>query len=220
MTSRPTPSDFATVYEALAGFERVYSFHLSAKFSGTWEGAKLGAGGNWARGSAPWTPSRRRSGHAARSQCPATSRARDDGRGIEVLIEASAGGRPRLRGRHARFLARGGRIGRAQAWAGELLSIRPILTVDDGGIVPVKRVRGNQKAFTEFQRRSRWRRSTGRRSVWRSRTRTRSKAGRRCASMSRDVQPRGQIEEAGKLGLVVRTHAGPGRSASSGSTIA
>ena len=34
------------------------------------------------------------------------------------------------------FLARGGRIGRAQAWAGELLSIKPILTIDEGEIVP------------------------------------------------------------------------------------
>ena len=33
---------------------------------------------------------------------------------------------------------------------GELLSIKPILTIDDGEIVPVKRVRGNKKAFAEF----------------------------------------------------------------------
>ena len=44
-TSQPTPGDFAAVYEELAGYERVYSLHLSAKFSGTWESAKLGAGG-------------------------------------------------------------------------------------------------------------------------------------------------------------------------------
>jgi DegV family protein with EDD domain len=50
------------------------------------------------------------------------------------------------------FLARGGRIGRAQAWAGELLSVKPILTITDGEIVPVKRVRGSKKAFGEFQR--------------------------------------------------------------------
>ena len=50
------------------------------------------------------------------------------------------------------FLARGGRIGRAQAWAGELLSIKPILTIDHGEIVPVKRVRGNRKAFAEFRK--------------------------------------------------------------------
>ena len=43
-TSQPTPGDFAAVYDELGGFERIYSLHLSAKFSGTWESAKLGAG--------------------------------------------------------------------------------------------------------------------------------------------------------------------------------
>src|SRR5205814_749947 len=48
------------------------------------------------------------------------------------------------------YLARGGRIGRARAWAGELLHIKPILTIAGGEVVPVKRVRGNRKAFVEF----------------------------------------------------------------------
>ena len=48
------------------------------------------------------------------------------------------------------YLARGGRIGRARAWAGELLNIKPILSIEDGEVLPVKRVRGNRKAFLEF----------------------------------------------------------------------
>src|SRR5207344_3062923 len=48
------------------------------------------------------------------------------------------------------YLARGGRIGRARAWAGELLHIKPILTIEEGEVVPLKRVRGNKKAFLEF----------------------------------------------------------------------
>src|SRR6185295_11607097 len=35
-------------------------------------------------------------------------------------------------------------------WAGELLNIKPILSIDDGEVLPVKRVRGNRKAFLEF----------------------------------------------------------------------
>ena len=50
------------------------------------------------------------------------------------------------------YLAKGGRIGRAAAWAGELLHIKPILTIADGEVVPLKRVRGNRKAFLEFER--------------------------------------------------------------------
>jgi DegV family protein with EDD domain len=39
------------------------------------------------------------------------------------------------------FLQRGGRIGRAAALAGTLLSVKPILTVRDGEVSPVERVR-------------------------------------------------------------------------------
>src|SRR5581483_1352746 len=48
------------------------------------------------------------------------------------------------------YLVRGGRVGRARGWAGELLHIKPILTIEEGEVVPVKRVRGNRKAFLEF----------------------------------------------------------------------
>jgi len=47
------------------------------------------------------------------------------------------------------FLRRGGRIGRASAWAGQLLHVKPILTIKRE-VVPLKRVRGNQKAMQEF----------------------------------------------------------------------
>jgi DegV family protein with EDD domain len=39
------------------------------------------------------------------------------------------------------FLQRGGRIGRAAALAGTLLSVKPILSVHDGDVAPVERVR-------------------------------------------------------------------------------
>ena len=48
------------------------------------------------------------------------------------------------------YLARGGRIGRAAGWAGQLLHIKPILTLADGEVLPLKRVRGNRKAVQEF----------------------------------------------------------------------
>ena len=42
-TSQPTPQDFADVYAELAGYERIYSLHLSAKLSGTYQSAALAA---------------------------------------------------------------------------------------------------------------------------------------------------------------------------------
>ena len=48
------------------------------------------------------------------------------------------------------FLAKGGRIGKAAAMAGTLLNIKPILEIEHGEVVPLKRVRGAHKAFLEF----------------------------------------------------------------------
>src|SRR5205823_559648 len=47
------------------------------------------------------------------------------------------------------FLRRGGRIGRARAWAGQLLNVKPILTIRRE-VIPLKRVRGNRKAIQAF----------------------------------------------------------------------
>ncbi len=48
-----------------------------------------------------------------------------------------------------KYLAKGGRIGRAQGLLGSILSIKPILTVKDGEISPVTRLR-SQAAGTEY----------------------------------------------------------------------
>ena len=50
------------------------------------------------------------------------------------------------------YLQKGGRIGRAQALAGTLLNVKPIMSVDDGVIHPIGKVRGRQKALAEFAR--------------------------------------------------------------------
>src|SRR5918999_1199187 len=42
-TSQPTPGDFLAAYEDLAGYERIFSLHVSAKLSGTYESARSAA---------------------------------------------------------------------------------------------------------------------------------------------------------------------------------
>jgi DegV family protein with EDD domain len=108
------------------------------------------------------------------------------------------------------YLARGGRIGRAAGWAGQLLHIKPILTLADGEVLPVKRVRGNRKAIQEFRNAF----ETG----------TRDEPGLRVGiahadapermeavkKLVQDVRPAAEIEVATTLGPVLGTHAGPG----------
>ncbi|TYS32043.1 DegV family protein [Bacillus pumilus] len=43
------------------------------------------------------------------------------------------------------YLARGGRISKASAFVGGLLSIKPILHVEDGKLVPLEKIRGRKK---------------------------------------------------------------------------
>jgi DegV family protein with EDD domain len=108
------------------------------------------------------------------------------------------------------FLARGGRIGRAKAFAGQLMHVKPMLTIREGEVLPVKRVRGNRKAFQEF--------------VDTLEANTRDEPGLRVGiahadapermieleKMVRDRRPQATIDMESMLGAVIGTHAGPG----------
>src|SRR6476659_915493 len=42
-TAQPTPQDFLNAYEELTAYERIYSLHVTAKLSGTFQSAELAA---------------------------------------------------------------------------------------------------------------------------------------------------------------------------------
>ena len=67
------------------------------------------------------------------------------GKSLDEIVERLEEARGRLRIlallETLTFLQRGGRIGRAAALAGTLLSVKPILSVRDGEVAPVERVR-------------------------------------------------------------------------------
>jgi DegV family protein with EDD domain len=153
-TSQPTPGDFLAAYEQLSGYERIYSIHISGRLSGTIESARTAAaeaGADHIRIVDSDTASA-----AIAMVGLAVQRRLERGTTDEEIDELVA----RFR-RDAgllftldtlEFLARGGRIGRARTFAGQVLNVKPILTIQGGEVVPVKRVRGNQKAFMEFVR--------------------------------------------------------------------
>ncbi len=73
------------------------------------------------------------------------AKAARDGAGLDELVDLVRGAMPRS---HAimsfdtlKYLAKGGRIGRAQGLLGALLSFKPILTVKEGVVSPVTKVR-------------------------------------------------------------------------------
>jgi DegV family protein with EDD domain len=211
-TSQPTPRDFLAAYEELAGYERIYSLHIASRLSGTFGSARIAAqelGGERVRMVDTETASAAIAmlGLAIQRRLEAGT---DDDE-LDKLID-------RYKQEHGllftvdtlEFLARGGRIGPARAMAGQLLNIKPILTIAEGEVVPVKRVRGNRKAMQEFVREF-----TGattdspglRVGIAQADAPERAEALRK---MVRAERPQAELEVVTNLGAVVGTHAGPG----------
>lgn len=211
-TSQPTPADFLAVYEELGAYERVLSIHIAAKLSGTIQSAGTAAaqlGDGRVR-----TIDSESASVAISLLALAIQRRLERGTTDEEIDELVR----RYLEAHGllftvdtlEFLARGGRIGKAKAFAGQLLNVKPILSIRDGEVLPVKRVRGNRRAVQEF--------------VAALETQTTDTASLRVGiahadapermvqleKMVRDIRPHAQIEQETSLGAVIGAHAGPG----------
>jgi DegV family protein with EDD domain len=211
-TSQPTPGDFLTAYEELAGYERILSLHIAGKLSGTIESARSAAR---LLGDERVRAIDSESASAAIAMLGlAIQRRLERGTSDEEVDELVARYR-REAGllftvETLEYLARGGRIGHARAWAGELLSIKPILSIKEGEVLPVKRVRGNRKAFLEFASAF----EAGTRDVPSLRVGIAHAAAPERAEalrkMVRHTRSAAEVELVTTLGPVVGTHAGPG----------
>jgi DegV family protein with EDD domain len=211
-TSQPTPQDFLSAYEELAGYERIYTLTIASTLSGTFGSARTAGeelGGDRVRVVDTTTAS------AAIAMLGLAIQRRLEAGTTDEDVEALVARYTRENGLlftvdTLEFLARGGRIGRARAMAGQLLHIKPILTITDGEVVPVKRVRGNQKAMQEFVREftSETVDNPGLRvGIAHADAPARAEALRK---MVRGERPQADIEIVTTLGAVVGTHAGPG----------
>ncbi|HSB39487.1 MAG TPA: DegV family protein [Gaiellaceae bacterium] len=211
-TSQPTPGDFLAAYEELAGYERILSLHIAGKLSGTIESARAAA--NVLGGERVRTIDSESASAAIAMLGLAIQRRLEAGTTDEQVDE--------LVERYRRdagllftvetleYLARGGRIGRARAWAGELLNIKPILSIREGEVLPIKRVRGNRKAFSEFA--TTFEASSRdvpalRVGIAHADAPERAEALRK---MVRATRPAAELEIVTVLGPVVGAHAGPG----------
>ncbi len=211
-TSQPTPGDFLAAYEELGGYERILSLHLPLKLSGTVESARTAGeelGGGKVRAIDTGTVSAGLAMLALAVQRRLERGTTDEE--VDGLVE-------RFKRESGivwtvdtlEFLARGGRIGKASAMAGQLLNIKPILGIEDGEVVPRKRVRGAHKAFLEFAdafRTGSRDRPSLRVGIAHADAPERLEALRELAARTR---PQAQIEVEAMLGAVVGTHAGPG----------
>jgi DegV family protein with EDD domain len=211
-TSQPTPGDFLAVYGELGGYERILSLHIAGKLSGTIESARAAAG---ELGGERVRTIDSESASVAIAMLGLAIQRRLQVGTTDEEVNALVEGYRRDAGllftvETLEYLARGGRIGRARAWAGELLNIKPILSIREGEVLPVKRVRGNRKAFLEFanafEAGSRDE-PTLRVGIAHADAPERAEALRK---MVGERRPAAEIEVVTALGPVVGAHAGPG----------
>lgn len=153
-TSQPSVGEFQAMYEALA--ERasgIISIHLSAGFSGTVGTARLAAEALKDRVPIEVLDSTTTS-LAMGLGVIAAARAAQSGADLATCTETARSVFQRLRlavGLETlEYLRRGGRIGRATAFLGGLLRLRPILTIRDGEAFPLKRARTRAKLLEEI----------------------------------------------------------------------
>ena len=209
-TSQPTPGDFLQTNEELAQYERIYSLHISSALSGTYQSASTAAA---ELGDKVRTIDSESASAAIAMLGLAIQRRLEQGTtddAIDALV-----GRYRANAHliftvdTLEFLRRGGRIGRASAWAGQLLHVKPILTIERE-VVPLKRVRGNQKAMQEFVSAfTSTSRDTPTLKVGIAHADAPDRATQ-LQKMVRHERPQAAIEVITTLGAVVGTHAGPG----------
>ncbi len=149
-TSAPAVGDFREVYERLLGeTDSIVSVHIPAKLSGTINAAL----------SARETIEKPERIEIVDSQSVslglgiiaiAAARAAKAGASLEEVVRVASEAVPKMNIFFAletlEYLRRGGRIGRAQAFLGSLLSVRPVLAVHDGEIHPIARERTRARA--------------------------------------------------------------------------
>lgn len=153
-TSRPSPALFGDVYEKLAaeGFEEIVSIHLSSELSATYESALLAA----------------RSAPVPVAAVDTRAVGPQVGLGVLAAAQVAAAGGSAEDARAAavervtrtasffyvdtlEYLRRGGRIGAAAALLGSALAVKPLLTLDEGRVVPHERLRTAERALARLR---------------------------------------------------------------------
>jgi len=150
-TSQPTPQDFANVYRELSKqADGVVSIHISSKLSGTCNSALQAK-------------------EMVATECPVevvdsemvsmglgllaieAATLADSGKGLQQVAEEV---KQSISSTHVwalfdtlKYLAMGGRIGKAKALLGSVLNIKPVLVVKDGEMAPASQARTRAKGI-------------------------------------------------------------------------
>jgi fatty acid kinase fatty acid binding subunit len=150
-TSAPSIGDFMLAYEPLlTGDEKIISIHLSSKLSATYNNALQAAEKLDDRGGRIHVVDSQLVSLGMSFVVAAAARAASEGMAIEDIKEIAERMVPRVRILVVldtlEYVRRGGRIGRARAFLGNMLRVKPILHIRDGEVHPGERVRTKAQA--------------------------------------------------------------------------
>jgi DegV family protein with EDD domain len=151
-TSQPAVGDFEATYRRLAADGApICSIHLSSRLSGTHQSATLAAETVAGEGATVRVVDSLNASLGLGLLVITAARLARDGANLAEIVERVERMTPNI---HLVFtldtldyLQRGGRVGRAQALLGSLLSIKPILRLDEGQVVPLRRERTRARAL-------------------------------------------------------------------------
>ena len=212
-TSRPSPADFGTAYRSVldAGASNVVSVHLSAALSGTCESAILAAQ-DFGYGVVRVIDSRSTAMALGFAVMAAAEAARQGGTAAQAQ-DAAVSTVDRTRTYFyvdtLEYLRRGGRIGTAAALLGTSLSVKPLLHMLDGQIVPLEKVRTSSKAIARLVRLTVEAAGTGTVDIAVHHLSAAERAAALAAEIRAGVPRLGQLHIS-ELGAVVGAHLGPG----------
>ncbi|HEY3373995.1 MAG TPA: DegV family protein [Candidatus Aquicultor sp.] len=149
-TSTPPVQDFIEAYEKYSGYDHIISIHLSSKLSGTYQSASIAAQNS----PVAVTVIDGKSGSIGTAMLlNELIDARNQGKSLDEMVTDVEALIERVKVAFCvdtlKYLEMGGRIGKAAALVGSLLNIKPILTLDDGIVAPLKKVKGQKRMIRE-----------------------------------------------------------------------
>lgn len=151
-TSQPSVADFLNAYKTLSEeCEHIISVHLSSELSGTIKSAEMAK--DESPGEVAIVDTKLASlgtGLVLDALVEARKQNKEASELVEIAHQVSSQIRCLFTVDTLKYLEKGGRIGKASVLVGSLLNIKPILTLEDGGVVPYKKVKGKKRIFSEM----------------------------------------------------------------------
>jgi DegV family protein with EDD domain len=152
-TSQPTPQDFVNAYSPyVEKGEAILSVHLSSKLSGTFQSASL-AKSQFPGAQIEVVDSLQASFALSIIVVICAERAKK-GDSLKEIADFAREIGPQIETYFSvdslEYLHRGGRIGKAQAFLGTLMKIKPLLKVVKGEVQPIEKIRTRDKLLNRF----------------------------------------------------------------------